>query len=110
MRLGILTLQATDKSDVFLREDVVLDGIISPEEGLAHIPEPGFDEQYAWVSGKAPEVIPVTVEGDTGVIYGWFKGESFFNPFILRVYVEYEEAEETEDDGNLHTATDTTAD
>ncbi len=50
------------------------------------------DEQ--WITGKVPKFHPVNIEGDTGLIQAWFRGETFEGPYRLRVYVEYEESEE----------------
>jgi hypothetical protein len=95
-RLGTLTLQALDKSDIFLKEDVFMDGVTDPAELSASIAEPGFDQDKAWVSGSVPKVIPVIVEGDTSVILGWFKGDNYTSPYTIKIYIEYEEADEVE--------------
>jgi hypothetical protein len=93
-RLGNLTLQAMDDTDVFFIQDVYLDGVRDVRESQTMIAEPGFQEDMAWVSGDVPDSEPVCVEGDTSVIFGWFKGENFGFPFRVKIYIEYEEAEE----------------
>jgi len=97
-RLGIVTLQALDSSDIFLKEDVFMDGETDPFELAASITEPGFDQDKAWVSGSVPKVIPVNVEGDTSIIIGWFNGDSFSFPYTINIYIEYEEADEVENE------------
>jgi hypothetical protein len=94
-RLGTITLQALDDSDIFLKTDVYLDGITDPAETLEEISEPGLPEQdLAWVNGSVPKVIKVNIEGDASIIEGWFKGDNYTSPFRIQVYVEYEETEE----------------
>ncbi len=93
-RLGELSLQATNESDIFLNEEVYLDGLTSAEEMQTVIPEPGFDQNKAWVNGNTAKFISVNVDGDTSVIYGCFKGEDFPAAFFLNIYIQYEENEE----------------
>lgn len=93
-RLGTVTLQAMDEADVFLKEDVYLDGFKDFGDLQTEIPEPGFEEEKAWVTGAVPAVIPVSVDGDTSVIYGWFRGEAFSASYYLRIYIEYEVADD----------------
>jgi hypothetical protein len=93
-KLGTISLQALESTDVFLEADVYLDGITEAGEISATITEPGFDMDKAWVSGNVPKVIPVDVSGVSSVIYGWYKGSSHPGPFKLKVYVQYEEVEE----------------
>jgi hypothetical protein len=92
-RLGTVTLQAMDDADVFLKEDVFLDGTTDASELSTEISEPGFEDNLAYVTGKVPAVIPVSVNGDTSVIYGWFKGENFTSAYYLKIYIEYQEVE-----------------
>lgn len=94
-RIGVITLQALDATDVFFKEDVYRDGIPREEENRAELTEPGFDTERAWVNGSVPKVIPVEVSGDAAIIYGWFNGQFIAEyPFTVTVYVEYEEVEE----------------
>jgi hypothetical protein len=93
-RLGNLILQAMDDTDVFFNQDLYLDGVRDGRETQDMIAEPGFEENNAWISGDVPDSEPVWVEGDTSVIYGWFKGENFAFPFRVKIYIEYEEVEE----------------
>jgi hypothetical protein len=109
-RLGTVTLQALDETDIFLKEDVFLDGEIDAGELPCHIQgaDPGFDQGKAWLTGKVPEPIPVIVEGDSSMIVGWFKGDGLFPAFKLKIYIEYEEVEEMvnqkeSDERGIHT-------
>lgn len=93
-KLGTLTLQALDRADVFLSEDVFLAGVKNSDEIICEIPEPGFEDDKAWVTGNVPSTIPVSVDGDTSVVYGWYKGETVPYPYQVRIYIVYEEVEE----------------
>ncbi len=93
-RLGQISFQTNDSSDVFLIEQVREDGIEQSDESLMNIEDTQFDSDKAWVTGRVPRMKPVMVEGDTTIIHAWFKGEVFTNPFVIRVYVECELAEE----------------
>jgi hypothetical protein len=95
-RLGTITFQVMDNSDVFLSEGVILDGV--DEFGEIQIPQPGFENDKAWISGNVPKMIPVHVDGDSAVIYGWFNAETFPFPFIIKIYLECEEIEEIKED------------
>ena len=94
-RLGIISFQALDDSDVFLTQDVFMDGYDDTNIASVNIPEPLYLELTPLYNGKVPSIIPVTVDGDTSVIYGWFKGDHFPYAYTLRVYVEYETDEES---------------
>lgn len=83
-----------DDSDVFVKEDIYLDGLKDFGDLQTEISEPGFEEEKAWVTGEVPKVMPVSVNGDTSVIYGWFRGEAFSASFYLKIYIEYEEADD----------------
>jgi hypothetical protein len=114
-RLGTLTLQSLDETDIFLKEDVYMDGVTDPGELPCDITgsDPGFESGEAWLTGKVPEPIPVFVDGDSTTIVGWFKGDGIFPTFYLKVYLEYEEVEEMineeekeseeTNDGEIHT-------
>jgi hypothetical protein len=93
-RLGTITLQALDDSDIFLKTDVYLDGVTDPAEALEEISEPGFEQDFSWANGSVPKVIKVNIEGNASIIEGWFKGNNYTSPFRIQVYVEYEETEE----------------
>lgn len=94
-RLGTIYFQALDNTDVFLAEDVLMDGYDGNDLITTKIPEPFNIEQYSIYNGKVPAMTPVTVDGDTSVIYGWFKGDHFPYQYTVRVYVEYETDEES---------------
>jgi hypothetical protein len=95
--LGRLNLRTMDSSDVFLSEDIHLDGYPDgypePDEVNFDPIEPGFQEAFQPVSGKVPEAIPVHVEGDVTVIHGYFKTAFWYDPYYIRVYIHYEETE-----------------
>jgi hypothetical protein len=95
-RLGTITLQSQDGSDIFVKEDVFLDGEIDAGELPCHVQgaDPGFESGQAWLTGKVPAPIPIIVEGDSTMITGWFKSDGLYPPFYLRIYIEYEEVEE----------------
>jgi len=97
-RLGTITLQAFDESDIFLREDVYMDGVTDPREQQCEpVQEPGFEFNKAWETGHVPKEIPVFVEGDSSVIIGWFKSEMFPAPFTIKVYIVYDDGDEVID-------------
>ena len=95
-RLGTVTLQTMDNSDLFLKEEVFLDGVTDPSEVQFGIQEPGFEAGKAWETGSVPSRIPVLVEGDASVITGWFSGDvqNFNGAFRIQVYIEFEEPDE----------------
>jgi hypothetical protein len=98
MRLGTVTFQANDNTDVFCIADVFENGLETSDEMLINVEEPQFDSDKAWVTGKVPKIKPVMIEGDTGILQAWFKGEVFTDPFVITVYVECEMAEELQED------------
>lgn len=93
-RIGTISFQANDNTDVFLVMEVREDGIETSDETMMNIPDAQFDSDKAWVTGKVPKIKPVQVEGDTGVIQAWFKGEAFGRPIVITVYLECEMTEE----------------
>jgi hypothetical protein len=94
MRLGTVTFQANDSRDIFHVADVFEAGIENSDEALIGIEDAQFESSKAFVTGLVPKFIPVSIEGDTALIAAWFKADTFADPFVLRVYVEYEETEE----------------
>lgn len=96
-RLGQISFQTNDSSDVFLVTDVREDGLDISDESLMNIEDAQFDSDKAWVTGKVPRMKSVLIEGDTTIIHAWFKGEVFTNAFVISVYVECELAEELVD-------------
>jgi hypothetical protein len=96
MRLGTISFQANDKTDVFHVAQVFADGIETSDEALLKVEDPQFDGDKTWVTGNVPEMKAVAVEGDTTIISAWFKGEGFDKAFVVRVYVECELVEELE--------------
>jgi hypothetical protein len=96
MRLGTISFQSNDKTDVFHVAQVLADGIEPSDEALLTVEDPQFDSDKAWVTGNVPGMKAVTIEGDTTIINAWFKGEHFDKPFMVRVYVECELSEELE--------------
>ena len=95
--LGIISFQSLDERDVFLKIDVQLEDTVQTDEGLWNIREIGFDTTKPWVGGKGQKSIAVEVDGDSGVIAGWFRGTMFPGLFLLKVYIEYEKVEEKEE-------------
>ena len=95
--LGIISFQSLDERDVFLKVDVQLEDTVHSDEGLMNIGEVGFDTTKPWVSGKGEKPYAVEIDGDSGVIAGWFRGTMFPGLFLLKVYIEYEAIEELEE-------------
>ena len=95
--LGIISFQSLDERDVFLKVDVQLEDTVHSDEGLMNIGEVGFDTTKPWVSGKGEKPYAVEIDGDSGVIAGWFRGTMFPGLFLLKVYIEYETVEEIEE-------------
>lgn len=98
MRLGTVTFQANDNTDVFCVAEVFENGLETSDEALLNVEDPQFDSDKAWVTGKVPKIKPVIIEGDTAILQAWFKGEVFTDPFVITVYVECEMAEELQED------------
>ena len=97
MILGNINFQANDKTDVFHVAQVQEDGMETSDEALFQAEDPQFESGKAWVTGNVPKLKPVHIEGDSSMIHAWFKGTSYVNPFVIRVYVECEMAEELEE-------------
>ncbi len=93
-RLGIISFQASDRTDVFLVADVIEAGVSASSEMMLGIEDAQFDSDKAWVTGYVPEETPVDIDGDNPVIQAWFKGEEYINPFVMRIYLTVEEAKE----------------
>ena len=94
MRLGTVTFQANDSRDIFYVAEVIEAGVDVPDEMLMGIEDAQFESDKAFVTGLVPQFVPVSIEGDTTSIAAWFRADVFTDPFIVRVYVEYEETEE----------------
>jgi hypothetical protein len=92
-RLGKVSFQVQNKSDLFLEVEVYTGGDEEPADQSCMVAEPGFEQFAQYLSGKTPKFIEVDAEGDSCVVYGIFRGENFIDPFTLHVYVEYEEVE-----------------
>jgi len=93
-RIGTITFQSNESSDVFYVADVYEAGIEQTDENLIGIPPMQFEGVAAWVTGRVPKMTPVNIEGDTAVIHGWFKGGVSGMPYRLSIYIEYELVEE----------------
>jgi hypothetical protein len=96
--LGIISFQSLDERDVFLKVDVQLEQNLQTDEGLWNMAALGFNTTKPWVGGKGAQPFTVDVDGDSGVIEGWFRGTMFPGLFLLKVYLLYEEVETTEDE------------
>lgn len=94
---GTISFQANDKMDVFHVARVFENGLEPSNEALLNVEDSQFDSDKSWVTGNVPKLRAVNVEGDTTIVSGWFKGEAFDQPFIVRVYVECELIEELEE-------------
>lgn len=96
-RLGTISFQANDNSDVFLVEEVRENNTEPSDENLLGIDDPQFDSDMPWITGRVPVMKPVMVEGDTASIHAWFKGDpdSYRDDksFVITIYLECEEAE-----------------
>jgi hypothetical protein len=94
---GTITFQANEMMDVFHVAQVFENGIEPSDETLLNVEDAQFESDKAWVTGRVPKLRAVDVEGDTTIINAWFKGETFVEPFVIRVYVECELVEELEE-------------
>jgi hypothetical protein len=94
MTLGTISFQANDKMDVFYVAQILEDGLSASDETLFKVEDTQFESDKGWVTGNVPKIKPVHIEGDTSIISGWFKGESFDKSFVITVYVECEMVEE----------------
>jgi hypothetical protein len=92
--LGTLSFQANDNTDVFLTTGVNTLETIYPDEALLGINTDDLDMMPEYISGRIPKATPVTVDGDTTSLYCLYRAEQA-QSFILTVYVEYEETEES---------------
>lgn len=93
-RLGKVSFQVQNESDLFLEWEVYLGGDEEISEQQCMVAEPGFEQFAQYLSGRRPEFIEVDAEGDSSVVYGIFRGENFTAPFMLYLYVEYEDTEQ----------------
>lgn len=91
--MGMISFQSNDELDVFQILEVPQSGISPSVESLLGIEDSQFESDRAWVTGYVPKLVPVDVDGDTTVIHSWFRAETFDKSFVLRIYVEFEEAE-----------------
>jgi len=89
---GTVTLQAGDGADVFHvasigeHNDAISDeALMSFSDPIVHTP---------WITGNIPELHPADIDGDNVLIRAWFKGADYQRPFTIRIYVQYEGAEE----------------
>jgi hypothetical protein len=93
-RLGLISFQASDKTDVFHIAEVCECGIQLSDESLTEIEEAMFESDHAWSNGYVPRFKEVNIDGDNVFIRAWLKGEKFDAPYTIKIYVEYEGAEE----------------
>ena len=93
-KIGTITFQSNESSDVFYVADVYEAGIEETDENVIGIVPMQFEGVAAWVTGRVPKMKPVNVEGDTTILHGWFKGGVSGMPYRLTIYVEYELTEE----------------
>lgn len=99
-RYGTVSFQANNSLDIFhVLEMRPEDEVISDEE-LIKVKDLQFDSDKPWVTGHVPKIIPVNVEGDTTVIHALIKAECFSDRYTLRIYLEYEDAEELIEDND----------
>jgi len=93
-RLGQISFQANDNTDIFLVADVREAGVEISDEALLNVGDPQFESDKAWITGNIPRIKSVQVDGDTSIVQAWFKGELYTDPFVITVYLECELAEE----------------
>ncbi|MCU0430710.1 MAG: hypothetical protein MUF42_12165 [Cytophagaceae bacterium] len=93
--LGTIHFQSSDESDVFLVCHLLARSGEPDDETLLGIASLDFDQQ-PWITGKVPEPLPVLIDGDTSMINGWIRGQSFTLPYTIKIIVEYDEVETVE--------------
>ena len=96
-KIGTISLQANDNTDLFLKTDVSSDGSTQSDENLILVQDAQFDSDKPYVTGRISKEYLTNIDGDTSLIKGWFKGNSFISPFSICVYVQYEEPEQVEE-------------
>jgi hypothetical protein len=92
-RYGTIIFQANNSFDIFQVLEMRSEDSQVSDEALIKVKDLQFDSDKPWVTGNVPRMIPVNVEGDTIQIHALMKAECFSDPYTLRIYVEYEEAE-----------------
>jgi hypothetical protein len=92
--LGFITLQSNDHADIFFVSPVIYADETQSDEALIAVEDPQIDSDKPWMVGWMPQPVPVNIDGDSGVLHAWFKGEVFTEPYVIRVYIECELAEE----------------
>jgi len=97
-RLGLLSFQSNDRTDVFAVQEVWENGSEGVVEDFLNIEEPFLETEKPWITGKVPTIKPVEVDGDTAIVQAIFKGENYSQEFYMTLYVECEMAEEVYDD------------
>lgn len=93
-KLGTIGLISNDETDLFLALDIYDDELATTDEELAAMSPFQPESNKPWDTGKSPKFIPVNIDGDSGVISGWFKAKAVDTGFTLHIYIEYEEMDE----------------
>jgi hypothetical protein len=89
---GTVTLQAGDGADIFHKAYIGGYTTDISDEALMGLNDTSFNKP--WITGRVPELCPTDIAGDNVYIRAWFKGADFQSPFTIRIYVQYEGAEE----------------
>lgn len=111
-RIGTITFQSLDRSDVFLVAEVLPTEYPGLDEEFMGFDSQELEAERPWVTGLYNQKHVVDVEGDTRNLYCTYRADEG-REFIMTVYVEYEEVDEVSHepilkqgqhhDGELHT-------
>jgi len=91
---GRVTVQASDPSDIFYSEFLLVNDTAPSDEVVMGIEESVEESDKPWVSGNIPQLKPVRIAGDNVYLRAWFKGAVYQEPFTIQVYIQFEAAEE----------------
>jgi hypothetical protein len=110
---GVISFQANGSSDIFFKTEVRASATEESDEAVLGVEDIEFESEQVAVTGKSPRFKSVNIPGDTTVIHAWYQSRLLVGPFALRVYIEYEEAEQLideQDDSEITVAQDTDLD
>lgn len=88
-RLGTLCLQSNEKADIFLQEEIFQCGKGFNDPDDAVVQPFGADTHAAWLTGKIPHKLKISIDGSTGSLMGWYKSVYNTSAYMVFIYVEY---------------------
>jgi hypothetical protein len=93
-KLGTLGLISNDEADLFVCIDIYDDVLAPTDEEVAALLPLVPESNKPWITGKGPGFIKVLINGNTGIIVGWYKTPGIDAAYTIKIYVQYEELDE----------------